>query len=140
VTLRTGGVPKPSRPGTAGREAIVGDTEHQSLLGRAATLEDVGKVAAFVGSDRASTMTAATANISCGALIDAPEATDLYRMVDDARAGWCDKARTCDLVVVGTGRPSIGLPIRSMSCSISVRDDPWLSVVTPGPTDQRRTG
>jgi 3-oxoacyl-[acyl-carrier protein] reductase len=70
VTLRTGGVPKPSRPGTAGREAIVGDTEHQSLLGRAATLEDVGKVAAFVGSDRASTMTAATANISCGALID----------------------------------------------------------------------
>ena len=30
-----------------------------------------------------------------------------------------------ELVVVGRERPSIGLPIRSMSCSISVRDDPW---------------
>ena len=45
--------------GHATREAIVVDMEHQSMLGRAATLEDVGKVAAFVGSDRASTMTAA---------------------------------------------------------------------------------
>ena len=39
-------------------------------LGRGATLEDVGNVAAFVASDRARTLTAATANISCGALID----------------------------------------------------------------------
>jgi 3-oxoacyl-[acyl-carrier protein] reductase len=39
-------------------------------LGRAATLEDVGNVAAFVASDRARTMTAATVNISAGALID----------------------------------------------------------------------
>jgi deazaflavin-dependent oxidoreductase (nitroreductase family) len=36
----------------------------------AATLEDVGNVAAFVASDRARTMTAATVNISCGALVD----------------------------------------------------------------------
>jgi 3-oxoacyl-[acyl-carrier protein] reductase len=41
-----------------------------SELGRSATLEDVGNVAAFVASDRARTRTAATANISCGALID----------------------------------------------------------------------
>lgn len=33
-------------------------------------LEDVGNVAAFVASDRARTMTAATANVSCGAPID----------------------------------------------------------------------
>ena len=37
-----------------------------TMLGRAATQEDVGNVAAFVASDRARTMTAATANISCG--------------------------------------------------------------------------
>jgi NAD(P)-dependent dehydrogenase (short-subunit alcohol dehydrogenase family) len=41
-----------------------------TLLGRAATLEDVGNVAAFVASDRARTMTAATVNVSAGALID----------------------------------------------------------------------
>jgi 3-oxoacyl-[acyl-carrier protein] reductase len=40
------------------------------MLGRAATLEDVGHVAAFVASDRARTMTAATVNVSAGALID----------------------------------------------------------------------
>ena len=40
------------------------------MLGRAATLEDVGNVAAFVASDRARTLTAAAVNISCGALID----------------------------------------------------------------------
>ena len=42
----------------------------QTMLGRAATHEDVGYVAAFVASDRARTMTGATANISCGALVD----------------------------------------------------------------------
>lgn len=42
----------------------------QTLLGRAATREDVGNVAAFIASDRARTMTAATVNVSCGALID----------------------------------------------------------------------
>ncbi len=40
------------------------------MLNRAATLEDVGNVAAFVASDKACTMTAATANVSCGALIE----------------------------------------------------------------------
>lgn len=37
---------------------------------RAATLEDVGNVAAFVASDMARTLTASTVNISCGALVD----------------------------------------------------------------------
>jgi len=70
VTLRTGGVPESLATGFEGREAIVEGIEKLTLLGRAATLEDVGNVAAFVASDRARSMTAATANISCGALID----------------------------------------------------------------------
>jgi 3-oxoacyl-[acyl-carrier protein] reductase len=41
-----------------------------TMLGRTATLADVADVAAFVASDRARTMTAATVNVSCGALID----------------------------------------------------------------------
>ena len=62
VTLRTGGVPESIPEGFDGREAIVEGIERQTMLGRAATLEDVGNVAAFVASDRARTMTAATAN------------------------------------------------------------------------------
>ena len=42
----------------------------QTLLGRAATLEDVGYAATFAASDRARSMTAAIVNVSCGALID----------------------------------------------------------------------
>jgi 3-oxoacyl-[acyl-carrier protein] reductase len=70
VTLRTGGIPETIPEATGGREAIVADIEQQTMLGRTATLEDVGAVAAFVASDRSRTMTAATVNISCGALID----------------------------------------------------------------------
>jgi enoyl-[acyl-carrier-protein] reductase (NADH) len=40
------------------------------MHGRAATLEDVSNVAAFVASERARTMTAATVNVSSGSLID----------------------------------------------------------------------
>jgi NAD(P)-dependent dehydrogenase (short-subunit alcohol dehydrogenase family) len=70
VTLRTGGVPDTIPEGMEGREAIVELIEKQTMLGRTATLEDVGHVAAFVASDRARTMTAATVNVSCGALVD----------------------------------------------------------------------
>ena len=70
VTLKTGGVPDTVHAGIEGREAIVESIQKQTMLGRTATLEDVGNVAAFVASDRARTMTAATANISCGALVD----------------------------------------------------------------------
>jgi NAD(P)-dependent dehydrogenase (short-subunit alcohol dehydrogenase family) len=70
VTLRTGGVPETIPEGVKGRERIVGDIEKLTMLGRAATLEDVGYAAAFAASDRARTMTAATVNISCGALVD----------------------------------------------------------------------
>jgi 3-oxoacyl-[acyl-carrier protein] reductase len=70
VTLRTGGVPESIPEGFNGREAIVEGIEKETMLGRAATLEDVGNAAAFAASDRARTMTAATVNISCGALVD----------------------------------------------------------------------
>ena len=70
VTLRTGGVPESLPRDVRGREAITAGIERLTMLGRAATLEDVGNVAAFVASDRARTMTAATVNISCGTLVD----------------------------------------------------------------------
>jgi 3-oxoacyl-[acyl-carrier protein] reductase len=70
VTLRTGGVPQTIPEGFEGREAITEGIEKLTMLGRAATLEDVGNVAAFAASDQARTMTAATVNISAGALID----------------------------------------------------------------------
>lgn len=68
VTLASGGITD-TLPGEDGDE-IASMIAAQTLLGRPATLEDVGHVAAFVASDRARSMTAAIANISCGALID----------------------------------------------------------------------
>ena len=63
-------MPESLPEGMGGREEIVGPIVSQTMLGRAATLEDVGNMAAFVASDRARTMTGATANVSCGALVD----------------------------------------------------------------------
>ena len=70
VTLESGGVPESLPEGFQGREAIVELIEGQTLLGRGATLEDVGNAAVFAASDWARSMTAATINVSCGALID----------------------------------------------------------------------
>jgi enoyl-[acyl-carrier-protein] reductase (NADH) len=42
----------------------------QTLLGRAATLEDVGNVAVFAASDWARTITGAAINMTCGAFLD----------------------------------------------------------------------
>jgi len=70
VTLRTGGIGDAIPEEFAGRDALIEDLEAQTLSGRLATFEDVGNVAAFVASDRARTMTAATVNVSCGALVD----------------------------------------------------------------------
>jgi 3-oxoacyl-[acyl-carrier protein] reductase len=71
VTLRTGGVPETLPPELGGaREGIESGIVESTMLGRAASLADVGAVAAFVASDRARTMTAATVNVSAGALID----------------------------------------------------------------------
>jgi len=70
VTLRIGGVPESIPETTPARADIERMVVSDTMLGRAATLEDVGNLATFVASDRARTMTAATANISCGALVD----------------------------------------------------------------------
>jgi 3-oxoacyl-[acyl-carrier protein] reductase len=70
LTLRTGGVPE-TIPDPDGRmREVIEDIEGATMLGRAATLEDVGNAAAFAASDKARTLTAATINISCGTLID----------------------------------------------------------------------
>jgi enoyl-[acyl-carrier-protein] reductase (NADH) len=52
------------------KDTTTASIEQETLLGRAATLADVGNVAAFVASDLARTMTATEVNISCGALVD----------------------------------------------------------------------
>jgi len=70
VTLRTGGIPETLPAEFEARQEIEENIAGKTMLGRAATLADVGAVAAFVASDRARTMTASTVNISCGALVD----------------------------------------------------------------------
>lgn len=70
VTLRTGGVPGTIPDVMDGGEALARSLDEATMTGRAATLEEVGAVAAFVASDKARTMTAATVNVSAGALID----------------------------------------------------------------------
>ena len=70
MTLKTGGVPESMDPSVPNRDEIVASIEHGTLLGRAATLEDVGDIAAFAASDRARTITSTDVNISCGAIVD----------------------------------------------------------------------
>jgi enoyl-[acyl-carrier-protein] reductase (NADH) len=70
VTLKTGGIPESIPDPFPGREEIVAGIEGAAPLGRAATLADVGDVAAFVASDGARTITDTEINISCGALVD----------------------------------------------------------------------
>jgi NAD(P)-dependent dehydrogenase (short-subunit alcohol dehydrogenase family) len=70
VTLSSGGIPETLPSDFAGRDSIVELIEGQALLPRAATLEQVGRAAVFAASDYAASMTAATLNVSAGALID----------------------------------------------------------------------
>ncbi|MEV0107780.1 SDR family oxidoreductase [Nocardia sp. NPDC050799] len=66
LTLLTGGIPEtfPDIPATEpARQGIIDAT----MLGRAATLSDIGDVAAFMASDRARSITGTQINISCGA-------------------------------------------------------------------------
>src|SRR5215211_4950733 len=70
VTLQTGGVPETIPESFDGREVITEMIVGSTMLGRAATLDDVGNVAAFAASDHARTMTATALNISCGAIVD----------------------------------------------------------------------
>jgi 3-oxoacyl-[acyl-carrier protein] reductase len=70
VTLQTGGVPETIPESFDGREQITEGIVDSTMLGRAATLEDVGNVAAFAASDHARSMTATALNISSGAIVD----------------------------------------------------------------------
>ena len=68
VTLQTGGIPETLPEGFDGREAIIDGITGRTMLGRAATLDDVGNVAAFAASDQARTITATSINITCGSV------------------------------------------------------------------------
>jgi NAD(P)-dependent dehydrogenase (short-subunit alcohol dehydrogenase family) len=70
VTLQTGGILESLPEGFEGRKAIVEETERRTMLNRAATLDDVGNVAAFAASDLARSITATALNITCGAVVD----------------------------------------------------------------------
>jgi 3-oxoacyl-[acyl-carrier protein] reductase len=69
VTLQTSGIPE-----TIGnpelRERIGPQIAASTLLGRAATLADVGNAAVFAASDWARSMTATKLNITCGTFVD----------------------------------------------------------------------
>ncbi len=70
LTIKTGGIPESISADFAIRDQISASIEQETLLKRAATLADVGNVAAFVASDLARTMTSTEVNISCGAIVD----------------------------------------------------------------------
>jgi 3-oxoacyl-[acyl-carrier protein] reductase len=68
VTIITGGIPETIGPDAD--PAIARDIVDATLVGRAATYEDVGHVAVLAASDKAGMMTAAAPNISAGAILD----------------------------------------------------------------------
>jgi enoyl-[acyl-carrier-protein] reductase (NADH) len=68
VSLLTGGIID-SVPDFDGSDELIKGLVDQTLLGRGATLDDVGNVAAFVASDKARTITASAVDITCGAII-----------------------------------------------------------------------
>jgi NAD(P)-dependent dehydrogenase (short-subunit alcohol dehydrogenase family) len=70
VTLESGGHTETMPEDFEGRDAIVEGIEASTLLGRTASLDEIGRVATFAASDAAASMTAATLNVSAGALID----------------------------------------------------------------------
>jgi 3-oxoacyl-[acyl-carrier protein] reductase len=70
VSLRSGGVAESISEDYPGGDQIRASLDESTLFGRTVTLAEVGDIAAFVASDRARTMTAATVNVSSGALMD----------------------------------------------------------------------
>ena len=68
VTLQTGGIPETLPAGFEGRQAIADDIAARTMLGRPATLADVGRVAAFAASGQAAAITGSAINITCGSV------------------------------------------------------------------------
>jgi NAD(P)-dependent dehydrogenase (short-subunit alcohol dehydrogenase family) len=69
VSLLTGGIIDAFPADMEGGDALQQSLVDMTLLGRGATLEDVGNVAVFVASDWGRTITASAINITCGAII-----------------------------------------------------------------------
>jgi 3-oxoacyl-[acyl-carrier protein] reductase len=69
VTLQTGGLPETIPADYNGAEKLRQMLVDQTLAGRAATLEDVGTIAAFAASDLARTING-TVNMTAGAVLD----------------------------------------------------------------------
>jgi 3-oxoacyl-[acyl-carrier protein] reductase len=70
LTLQSAGVPETIPEAYEERGAITASIVSGTMLKRAATLEDVGNVAAFAASDHAAAMTATALNITCGSEVD----------------------------------------------------------------------
>lgn len=68
VTLQTGGIPETLPLDFDGRQLITDGIAGRTMLGRAATLADVGNVAGFAASDQARTITASAINFTCGSV------------------------------------------------------------------------
>jgi 3-oxoacyl-[acyl-carrier protein] reductase len=69
VTLQTNGIPE-SITDAGLRSRIESGIIDNTMLGRAATFEDVGNAAVFAASDWARTVTASKINITCGGFVD----------------------------------------------------------------------
>jgi 3-oxoacyl-[acyl-carrier protein] reductase len=70
VGITTGGIPETLPDSFEGAESIRKSLHDATLLGRAATLSDVGAVAAFAASDKGRTFTASTINMTAGAIVN----------------------------------------------------------------------
>jgi NAD(P)-dependent dehydrogenase (short-subunit alcohol dehydrogenase family) len=70
LTLHTGGIPETIPADYDQRANIERHIVGQTLTGSAATLDDVGNVAAFAASDWARTMTGSALNMTCGSFIN----------------------------------------------------------------------
>ena len=62
-------MPETLPEGFEGRDALVDSLTAPTMLGRTATIDDIGNVAVFAASDLARTMTATSLNTTCGAIV-----------------------------------------------------------------------
>ena len=70
LTIQTSGIAETLPQGFEGRERIVAGLDAATMLGRAASLDDVANTAVFAASDLARSMTATKLNITAGAFVD----------------------------------------------------------------------
>jgi 3-oxoacyl-[acyl-carrier protein] reductase len=69
LSIKSGGVPE-SMPDGPEMDPVKQQMVDATLLKRATTLSDVGRLSAFLASDHAASMTSTQVNISAGALVD----------------------------------------------------------------------